>query len=76
MLRRSVTAMPGSRQGTPGPNGSSTNLATLLEQSKRFTNLDSTDLPRLQLGLDQIENQSRKLVARASRASEGIDTRA
>lgn len=52
-------------------------LKQLLEQSKRLTNhITNTDLPQIERGLEQIESQSRKLVAKASRAGEGLDTRA
>ncbi|RUS29364.1 hypothetical protein BC938DRAFT_480751 [Jimgerdemannia flammicorona] len=52
-------------------------LKQLLEQSRRLTNhIAPNDLPQIERGLDQIESQSRKLVAKATRAGEGLDTRA
>ncbi|KAN0061165.1 nuclear pore complex subunit [Thecaphora frezii] len=44
-------------------------LSELLQQSRKLTNhLGRSDLPQIQLGLDQIENQSRKLVSKNLRA--------
>ncbi|PWN52304.1 NIC-domain-containing protein [Violaceomyces palustris] len=44
-------------------------LAELLQQSRKLTNhLGRSDLPQIQLGLDQIENQSRKLVSKSLRS--------
>ncbi|TKY89944.1 hypothetical protein EX895_001242 [Sporisorium graminicola] len=44
-------------------------LSDLLQQSRKLTNhLGRSDLPQIQLGLDQIENQSRKLVSKSLRA--------
>lgn len=44
-------------------------LSELLQQSKKLTNhLGRSDLPQIQLGLDQIENQSRKLVSKSLRS--------
>ena len=45
-------------------------LSELLQQSRKLTNhLGRSDLPQIQLGLDQIENQSRKLVSKSLRAA-------
>ncbi|PWZ03679.1 NIC-domain-containing protein [Testicularia cyperi] len=44
-------------------------LSELLQQSRKLTNhLGRSDLPQIQLGLDQIENQSRKLVSKSLRS--------
>lgn len=44
-------------------------LSELLQQSRKLTNhLGRSDLPQIQLGLDQIEKQSRKLVSKNLRA--------
>lgn len=46
---------------------SSSTLASLLLQSKNLTShLDNQELPQLHLGLDQIEEQSRRLVGRGA----------
>ncbi|KDN50351.1 NIC-domain-containing protein [Tilletiaria anomala UBC 951] len=48
-------------------------LSDLLQQSRKLTNhLSRSDLPAIQLGLDQIENQSRKLVGRAAVNAGGV----
>ncbi len=48
-------------------------LSDLLQQSRKLTNhLSRSDLPTIQLGLDQIENQSRKLVGRSATSAGGL----
>lgn len=60
--------------GQEGPNAS---LAELLQQSRKLTNqLGRSDLPQIQLGLDQIENQSRKLVSKGLRSGQAGDAKA
>jgi len=60
-------------------SGSST-LASLLLQSRNLTShLDNQELPQLHLGLDQVEEQSRKLVGKGKRGDyreEGEEGRA
>lgn len=55
-------------------------LASLLVQSRNLTShLDTSDLPQLYLGLDQVEEQSRKLVGKgrgAGAREEGEEGRA
>lgn len=44
-------------------------LAALLEQSQRLTSslAQPADLPQIQLGLDQIESQSRRIAGRSAK---------
>lgn len=55
-------------------------LASIAAQSRNLTShLDTEELPQLNLGLDQIEEQSRKLAARGKRSdyrAEGEEGRA
>ncbi|KAI1315080.1 hypothetical protein EDD11_001322 [Mortierella claussenii] len=52
-------------------------LAQLAEQSKQLTShIGGLQLPHIERGIDQIENQSRKLAAKASKPSEITDNRA
>jgi hypothetical protein len=58
-----------------GPNGLS--LSDLLEQSKRLTTyLARSDLPQIELGLDQIESQSRRLLNKQRPEEKGEEARA
>ncbi|WFD29131.1 nuclear pore complex subunit [Malassezia sp. CBS 17886] len=54
-------------------------LSDLLQQSRKLTNQQGrdSDLPSIQLGIDQIESQSRKLVSKSVRSGHpGADARA
>ena len=52
-------------------------LAQLAEQSKQLTShIGGLQLPHIERGIDQIENQSRKLAAKASNPVEGGDNKA
>ncbi|KAJ2828422.1 nuclear pore complex subunit, partial [Coemansia sp. 'formosensis'] len=52
-------------------------LSTLLEESKRLTtHLTSSEIPSVQRGLDLLESESRKLVARSVRNGKALDPRA
>ncbi|KAJ2459293.1 nuclear pore complex subunit [Coemansia sp. RSA 2424] len=55
----------------------SLSLSTLLEESKRLnTHLTSSEIPSVQRGLDLLESESRKLVARSVRNGGALDPRA
>jgi hypothetical protein len=52
-------------------------LSDLLEQSKRLTTyLARSDLPQVELGLDQIESQSRRLLNKQRPEEKGEEARA
>lgn len=67
----------GAQTGAPGAPGLS--LQDLLQQSRKLTNQlgRDSDLPSIQLGFDQIESQSRKLVSKSMHtANPAADARA
>ncbi|KAF9990723.1 hypothetical protein BGZ75_000109 [Mortierella antarctica] len=52
-------------------------LAQLAEQSKQLTNhISGADMPHIERGIDQIENQSRKLAAKAAKPIDITDNKA
>ncbi|KAJ2710415.1 nuclear pore complex subunit, partial [Coemansia spiralis] len=54
-----------------------TSLSTLLEESKRLTtHLTLAEIPTVQRGIDLLESESRKLVARSVRDGRTLDPRA
>lgn len=64
-------------QGGAGPAG--TSLSDILQQSRKLTNQlgRDSDLPSIQLGIDQIESQSRKLASKSGpQGPPGADARA
>jgi hypothetical protein len=51
-------------------------LAQLAEQSKQLTShIGGLQVPQIKRGIDQIESQSRKLAAKASKPTDGIDNK-
>jgi len=66
---------------TNGHGQGTYSLSALAQQAQKLnshlaSSSSTTDLPSIQLGLDQIENQSRKLVARGATANGELDPRA
>jgi nuclear pore complex protein Nup93 len=52
-------------------------LAQLAEQSKQLTShIGSLQMPHIERGIDQIENQSRKLAAKSSKPVDFTDNKA
>lgn len=51
-------------------------LAQLAEQSKQLTShIGGLQVPQIKRGIDQIESQSRKLAAKASKPTDGTDNK-